>query len=240
MRNFFVRICLVAMTLAAPMAHSSITVVKSDAGDEITLYDTSCLYDQSAGAQNARVGVQGQSDLTVYGCWYDQGDTLLIKWHRLVGRNSMTPFEGQVVVKAPDHLRGSKPSSSAQKRAGQPIFGIYTGEANGLTVGIETTPKGVGLVIVNNSRALLTVKPAEFKIVTTESTVSPCTFHALSTMGVGSPLASVELAPGKREGYMLGACSALTGSSPESGMLRIQSLIKKVVLRNVEINVKPD
>lgn len=112
MKNFYVRACLVALLLVAPAAQSSITVVKSDAGDEITLYDTSCLYDQSAGAQNARVGVQGSPDLTVYGCWYDQGDSLLIQWHRLVSRNSMTPFEGQVVVKKPDHMRNSKPGNT--------------------------------------------------------------------------------------------------------------------------------
>lgn len=47
MRNFFVHTCLVVIALAAPAAHSSVTVVKSEAGDEITLYDTGCLYDES-------------------------------------------------------------------------------------------------------------------------------------------------------------------------------------------------
>lgn len=128
------------------------------------------------------------------------------------------------------------PPPPTQERA----FGIYQGKTSGVEVGVETKPEGTGLVIRNQTNAVLRIDPRGLKLVTRNSSVSPCTIHMLNLMGLGSPLVTVEVGAGKTEGFFLGACPSTGNNGVMNSPLIVREVIRKVVVGDLDIPVKLD
>lgn len=142
---------------------------------------------------------------------------------------------GEKVDQDPDGKLGSTLESTPPSRS----FGMYGGQSRGIEIGIETRAQGTAMVVVNHTSTAIDVDPRTLRIVTSRSTESPCTLHMLGLMGLGSPLQAVRVAPGKKEGFMLGACVDKLSGTPLSGPVVTSGAVQRVELGRVIVPVKP-
>jgi hypothetical protein len=141
-----------------------------------------------------------------------------------------------LVLKEENRQKLAKAARAKEGRG--PAFGIYKGEAHGIEVGIQNRPDGTGLVVVNKTAAPLVIDPTKVKVVTAGSSVSPCTFHMIDLLGIGSPFQSVTVGAGQRAGYMLGACPGRLTDGALSGPFVVGEQIKRVQLGGLDIPVR--
>jgi len=131
-------------------------------------------------------------------------------------------------------------TTPARKRAQSTFtFGVYEGATKGVRVGVETKREGTNLVVVNKTDASLELDPRKVKVVSSQSTQSPCTLHMFSLMGLGSPMLTVKVEPGKTEGYMLGACPDYANNGAVTSPFIVQGTVQRVELGAIVVPVKP-
>lgn len=80
---------------------------------------------------------------------------------------------------------------------------------SGIIIGLELNNKGAALMVINESKKLVSISPKEIQITTKSGVITPCTIHHMSMFGIGSPLLSISVKPGEKEGFILSACEPL-------------------------------
>lgn len=73
-------------------------MMTTKAGDTYHLLDTQCQFDKNPNAKNAFTPIPQFEDVAIWGCWYDQGNSVKFHWRLTVGKNSMLPMDNVVVL----------------------------------------------------------------------------------------------------------------------------------------------
>jgi hypothetical protein len=108
------------------------------------------------------------------------------------------------------HVPRAVEESAVRELAAQPApsaaaheFGTFEYSADGLRLGLELRPQGVGLFIVNGSSSKIEIDPRDVVITTTAGRFSPFTLHPVKMGGYGFPAQASSIGPGERTGFML-------------------------------------